>query len=229
MEKRTSLPVTVPLFSGQGSPTTALVLARQQALHDIQFPPGHLLLSSCHEAFHAEMSRLSQHELSASCISLVDFQEARSLLSFSGFYEHNPIISGVSLFLIQALRYLAYFSGSTTEDNSLPCSEILRSNSHRHLGVMGFSSGTITACVVAASSSVVMFISNAVEAFRLAFWIGVRSMQERTKELQSAFVFPESGMPWSVVCVGLSKSDVLRLISDFESEVRGSLPYTQEI
>lgn len=220
MEQHTALPVTVPLFSGQGSHTTALALARRQALRDVRFPPGHLLLTSCHEAFHAEVSKLSDRELTESCISLTDFQEALSLLSFSSFYEHNPIISGISLFLVQALRYLAYFPGSTTQDNGLTCAEILRSKANHHLGVIGFSSGIITACVVAASSSVLTFISNAVEAFRLALWIGLRSMQERTKELQSALVFPDTGLPWSVVCVGSSKSDVLGFISDFETKVR---------
>jgi hypothetical protein len=222
MGGHTARPVVVPLFSGQGSPSSTLALARQQALCDIRFPPGHLLLTSCHEAFHAEVSKLPERELNESCISLLDFREPPSLLSFSSFYERNPIISGVSLFLVQALRYLVYFSGPTTEANGLHFVELPRSNSSHHLGVIGFSSGIITACVVGASSSVLTFISNAVEAFRLAFWIGMRSMQERTKELQSALVFPDTRLPWSVVCVGLSKSDVLGFISDFEISVRGS-------
>jgi len=219
MESHTSRPVVVPLFSGQGSTATALALTRQQALRDIRSPHGHLLLTSCHEAFYAEVSKLSEHELSESCISLIDFQEASSLLSFSSFYEHNPIISGISLFLVQALRYLAYLS--TTEASDLSSAEILR-NANHHFGVIGFSSGTITACVVGASGSVLTFISNAVEAFRLAFWIGMRSMQERTQELRSALMFPDTQLPWSIVCVGSTKPDVLCFISDFEIEVRGS-------
>ncbi|OJA19511.1 hypothetical protein AZE42_03211 [Rhizopogon vesiculosus] len=215
MESHTSRPVVVPCFSGQGSPATALALTRQQALRDIRSPHGNFLLASCHEAFHAEVSKLSEHELTESCISLIDFQEASSLLSFSSFYEHNPTISGISLFLVQALRYLAYLS--TTEANSLSSAETLR-NANHHFGVIGFSSGIITACVVGASGSVLTFISNAVEAFRLAFWIGMRSMQERTEELRSALVFPDTQLPWSIVCVGLTKSDVLCFISDFETE-----------
>ena len=225
MECNTSRPVVVPLFSGQGSPSATLALTRQQALRDIRSPPGHFLLMSCHDAFHAEVSKLSEHELNESCISLIDFQGAVSLLSFSSVYEHNPIISGVSLFLVQALRYLAHCP--TTEANGLSSAETLRSNSNHHLGVIGFSSGLITACVVAASSSMITFISKAVEAFRLAFWIGVRSMQERTEELRSALVFPDTRLPWSVVCVGLSKSDILGIISDFEIKVGGS--YTSDV
>ncbi|OAX36486.1 putative polyketide synthase [Rhizopogon vinicolor AM-OR11-026] len=215
MESHTSRPVVVPLFSGQGSTATTLALTRQQALRDIRSPHGHLLLTSCHEAFYAEVSKLSEHELSESYISLIDFQEASSLLSFSSFYEHNPIISGISLFLVQALRYLAYLS--TTEASGLSSTEILRNTNH-HFGVVGFSSGIITACVVGASGSVLTFISNAVEAFRLAFWIGMRSMQERTQELRSALMFPDTQLPWSIVCVGLTKPDVLCFISDFEIE-----------
>ncbi|KAG0708446.1 putative polyketide synthase [Suillus ampliporus] len=217
MESHTSRPVVVPLFSGQGSSYGALALGLQQALCDIRSPSGHLLLTSCHEAFHAEVSKLSGDELDESRISLIDFQEATSLLSFSSFYEHNPIISNVSLFLVQALRYLAYFSGLRTESNGRGTfAEMLRSNVDHRRGVIGFSSGIITACVVGASNSVLAFMSNAVEAFRLAFWIGVRSMQRRNKELRSALVFSETGLPWSVVCVGLSVSDILGFISDFE-------------
>ncbi|KAG1727831.1 polyketide synthase [Suillus lakei] len=212
MENHTSPPVVVPLFPGQGSSSGALALALQQALRDIRSPSGHLLLASCHEAFHAEVLKLSGDELNETRISLVDFQEATSLLSSSSLYQNNPIISSISLFLIQALRYLAHFSGSPTEPNG-------RSTFADHsLGVTGFSSGIITACVVGASNSVLTFMSNAVEAFRLAFWIGVRSVQHRTKELQSASGFPDTGLPWSVVCIGLSRADVLGFISDFESK-----------
>ncbi|KAG1732441.1 putative polyketide synthase [Suillus paluster] len=216
MESHTSRPRVVPLFSGQGSSSGALALALQQALRDIRSPSGHLLLTSCHEAFHAEVSKLSGNELDESRISLVDFQEATSLLSFSSVYEHNPIISSVSLFLVQALRYLAYFSGSTESPGRGTFAEILRSNGDHLLGAIGFSSGIVTACVVGASNSVLSFMSNAVEAFRLAFWVGVRSTQHRNKELQSALVFTEIALPWTVVCLGLSVSDVLDFISDFE-------------
>ncbi|KAG1818621.1 putative polyketide synthase [Suillus subaureus] len=215
MENRVSPTVSVPLFPGQGSSSGALALALQQALRDIRSPSGHLLLASCHEAFHAEVLKLSADELNETHISLVDFQEATSLLSSSSLYQNNPIISSISLFLVQALRYLAHFSGSSTEPNGR---STFADNADHSLGVTGFSSGIITACVVGASNSVLTFMSNAVEAFRLAFWIGVRSMQHRTKELQSALGFPDTGLPWSVVCVGLSRADVLGFISDFETK-----------
>ncbi|KAG2033473.1 hypothetical protein BDR03DRAFT_1094387 [Suillus americanus] len=213
MQNHTS--VSVPLFPGQGSSSGALALALQQALRDIRSPSGNLLLTSCHEAFRAEVLKLSGDELNETHISLVDFQEATSLLSSSSLYQNNPIISSISLFLVQALRYLAHFSSSQTEPNGRA---IFADNADHSLGVTGFSSGIITACVVGASNSVLTFMSNAVEAFRLAFWIGVRSMQHRTKELQSASGFPDTGLPWSVVCVGLSRADVLGFISDFETK-----------
>ncbi|KAG1882787.1 putative polyketide synthase [Suillus subluteus] len=197
-----SIPVTVPLFPGQGSSAGALALALQQALRDIRSPSGHLLLAACHETFLAELSKLSEDELIETNISLADFEDATSLLSSLPLYKNNPIIWSISLFLVQALRYLAHFSSAPNHS----------------LGVSGFSSGIITACVVGASTSVITFMSNSVEAFRLAFWIGMRSMQYRTKELQSALGFPDTGLPWSVVCVGLSRDDVLGFISDFESK-----------
>jgi malonyl CoA-acyl carrier protein transacylase len=221
MQNHTSPTVVVPLFPGQGSSSGALALALQQALRDIRSPSGHLLLASCHEAFHAEVLKLSRDELNESHISLDDFQEATSLLSSSRLYQNNPIISSTTLFLVQALRYLAHFSASPAEPNGR---SVFADNVDHSLGVTGFSSGIITACVVAASNSVLTFMSNAVEAFRLAFWVGVRSMQHRTKELQSALGFPDAGLPWSVVCIGLNRADVLGFISDFEMKVRGGYP-----
>ncbi|KAG2066907.1 ketoacyl-synt-domain-containing protein [Suillus decipiens] len=213
MQSQTSQTVTVPLFPGQGSSSSALALALQQALRDIRSPSGHLLLASCHEAFHAEVLKLSADELNETRISLVDFKDATSLLSSSSLYQNNPVISSTSLFLVQALRYLAHFSGSPTDTNSR---STFADNVDHSLGVTGFSSGIITACVVGASNSVLTFMAHAVEAFRLAFWIGVRSMQYRNKELQSASGFSDTGLPWTVVCIGLSKADVLEFISDFE-------------
>ncbi|KAG1780576.1 polyketide synthase [Suillus placidus] len=214
MENHTSQTVVVPLFPGQGSSVGAIALALQQALRDSRSSSGHLLLASCHEAFHAELSKLSGDELNETRISPVDFQEATSILSWN-LYQNNPIISSTSLFLVQALRYLAHFSGSLTEPNGRGT---FAANANHSLGVTGFSSGIITACVVGASNSVLTFISNAVEAYRLAFWIGLRSLQHRTKELQSAPGFPDTGFPWSVVCVGLNRADVLGFISDFETK-----------
>ncbi|KAG2123824.1 polyketide synthase [Suillus clintonianus] len=199
----------VPLFPGQGSSSAALSLALNQALRDSRSPSAQLLLASCHEAFHLELSKLSENELNQSCISLLDFQEATSLLSPSSVYQNNPIISSTSLFLVQALRYLAHCSAEPNSRGPFP--------DHR-LGVLGYSSGIVTACVVGASNSVLTFVSNAVEAFRLAFWIGLRSIQHKTKELQSALVFPDTTLPWTVVCIGLNRSDVLGFISDFETK-----------
>ncbi|KAG1901393.1 uncharacterized protein F5891DRAFT_1222928 [Suillus fuscotomentosus] len=215
MSIQTSPTVVVPLFPGQGSSPAALALALQQALRDIRSPSGQLLLASCHEAFHAEVLKLTADELNETRISLDDFQDATSLLSSSSLYLNNSVISSTSLFLFQALRYLAHFSGSPTEPNGR---STFADNADHSLGVTGFSSGIITACVVGASNSILTFMSHAVEAFRLAFWIGVRSMQYRNKELQSAVGFPDTGLPWTIVCVGLSKADVLGFISDFEAK-----------
>ncbi|KAG2147424.1 polyketide synthase [Suillus bovinus] len=215
MENITSPSVIVPLFPGQGSSSAAIALAIQQALRDIRSPSGQLLLASCHEAFHAEVLKLTLDELNETRISIADFQEATSLLSSSSLYQNNPVISSISLFLFQALRYLAHFSGSPAEQNGR---STFADNADHSLGVTGFSSGIITACVVGASNSVLTFMAHAVEAFRLAFWIGVRSMQYRNKELQSVSGFPDAGLPWTVVCIGLSKADVLGSISDFETQ-----------
>jgi malonyl CoA-acyl carrier protein transacylase len=218
MESYISSTVAVPLFPGQGSSPSAIAVALQQALHDIRSSNGQLLLTSCHDAFIAEVLKLSEDELNQSRISLIDFRDPTSLLSNSSLYQNNPIFSSTSLFLIQVLRYLVHFSGSSAELNG-------RNDPDHSLGVAGFSSGIITACVVGASNSVISFMANAVEGYRLAFWIGVRSMQYRTKELQSALGFPDTGLPWSVVCIGLTQADVLSFISDFETRVRAAYTF----
>jgi hypothetical protein len=75
--------------------------------------------------------------------------------------------------------------------------------------------------VVEASNSVLTFMSNAVEAFHITFPIDVWSLQRVTKELQSTLGFPDTRLLWSVVCVGLSTTDILGFIFGFEIKVRG--------
>jgi hypothetical protein len=104
-------------------------------------------------------------------------------------YERNAVLAGTSLFLVHALRYLRFVEGScsSTGDSSsdtpprtslTPFLDALASSN----GVLGFSSGVLPACVAATSPDLPSYIAHAVEAYKVALWIGVRAEGWRAAE-----------------------------------------------
>ncbi|KAH7919227.1 putative polyketide synthase [Leucogyrophana mollusca] len=218
--------VHVPVFAGQGVAASGLVQARQQAALDAKSPLGTMLLTSCFEAFGTELSALSSAELQESDISSLDFTEPGSLLSPSPRYAQNPIISGTSLLLVQSLRYLSFvLKGAEDMKSPTYFQDTLNTNIKHDIGVLGFSSGIIPACAVGASQNTLMYMCHTVEAFRLAFWIGLRSLQFRKSALREIGEL-DPALPWSLVCVGLSKASMQDRISNFERQ-RGLLSVLQ--
>jgi hypothetical protein len=218
--------LNVPVFAGQGSAAANTIQTRQQALQDATSPSGSILLSACHEAFHAELSSLSPTELTQANIDIADFKSKVSLLSIPDRrYLHNPIISGPTLFLIQSLRYIAFIQTSGVSADSLtPFSDVLKGNLERGMGVLGFSSGILPACVVGTSLSAVTYISRAVEAYRLAIWIGVRTQIYRTVTLEASSAGKNStNLPWSLVFFGMNKQSAEAAITVFSEVI--SVPY----
>ncbi|KDQ50552.1 hypothetical protein JAAARDRAFT_583047 [Jaapia argillacea MUCL 33604] len=208
----------VPTFAGQGTAAGNSAQTRQQALRDAETASGLLLLSSCYQAFLIEISSLSLTELKQTEIDLSDFATAQSLLAVPAEkYQRNPIISGTTLFLVQALRYLAHIESSGIANNSItPFSDALRGNIANKLGVLGFSSGILAACVVGTSMTSISYISNAVEAYRLAFWIGVRSQQYRTATLSvEGAPGKDSMLPWSLVFLRMNRATVEQAIEEY--------------
>ncbi|KAJ7575637.1 putative polyketide synthase [Mycena floridula] len=194
--------LTIPVFAGQGIPTTNEI--RQQGLRAGASPNGSILLSSCHAAFRAEISTLSWQQLERIGIDLDDFNGPETLL-----YDHdvnNPIISGSTLLLIQSLRYLTFIEPLTTDNSSLI--DALNQNAEFGTGILGFSSGILPASVVATSSTVASFIENTVEAYRLALWIGIR-MQEYRHDAR------EMTLPWSLVFLGMESRAAEEAIANF--------------
>jgi len=202
----------LPVFAGQGTDSV------DSSRIDLNLPSNTLLLSSCFDAFHTELSQLSLAECKDSGIDPADFKSPGDILSpLPEHYNRNPIISGIQLFLLRSTRYLAYIESSNNSQNRF--TDVLKGNVANNLGILGFSSGILPACVVAASRSTLAYISNSVEAYRLAFWIGVRTLGYRRSVLMDG----EDDLPWSVVLVGMDRHEAQAAIDDFQFKVENVL------
>ena len=216
MQSRGS-PSHIPVFAGQGTTAVYSPQTRRQALRDASTPSGSTLLSACHEAFQAELSVLPAPDLHNIDIDATDFLQKESLLELpKKRYVNNPVVSGPSLFIIQTLRYLAFIEATGSSTNSLtPFSDLLKPNRDHQLGILGFSSGILPACVVGTSFSTISYISSAVEACRLAIWIGIRTRLYCREVLDAAFMDADTILPWSLVFLGMSKTTAEASIRDF--------------
>ena len=212
-----SPPLHIPVFPGQGTPALFSPQTRTQALLDASSPAASTLLSAYHQTFLAELSAVSASDLQNIDVDTTDFIQKESLLELPRErYANNPIISGTSLFIIQTLRYLAFIEATASSTNSLtPFSDLLKPNLEHGLGILGFSSGILPACVVASSFSTISYISRAVEAYRLAIWIGVRTQLYRRATLDAAFIDRHTALPWSLVFLGMSKTKAEESIANF--------------
>ncbi|KAG5644334.1 Type I Iterative PKS [Asterophora parasitica] len=210
-------PLHLPVFAGQGTTAAAAPQTRQRAILDASSRSGSILLSACHEAFHRELSSLSAPETLHVAVDIADFSKPEDLLSWpEGRYLQNPVISGSTLFLLQTLRYLSFIEETGISSDSLtPFSDVLKKNSEHGLGVLGFSSGILPACVVATSTSTFSYISTAVEAYRLALWVGIRSQLYRRDTLKCGSLNLDTKLPWSLVFIGMSRMEAEVAISSF--------------
>ncbi|KDQ12500.1 hypothetical protein BOTBODRAFT_34463 [Botryobasidium botryosum FD-172 SS1] len=189
------------VFDGQGTPASSAAQTTQIALNDAASPLGNVLLTACHEALLKELSSLTEEELGQAGVSATDFQKPTDLIEHTPERRENPVIANIALCIIQFLRYLS-------NRDSAP---------QTHLGVVGFSSGMLPAAAVASSSSISTFLFNAIETFRLAFWIGIRSQLWRLAALADS---PKETIssPWSLVIFGVGRESVQAAIDSFTSQ-----------
>ncbi|KZT25437.1 polyketide synthase [Neolentinus lepideus HHB14362 ss-1] len=209
----------VPVFAGQGTAAASSPQTREQALRDAESASGTLLLTSCYQAFLTELATLSPTELEQVDVDPADFETAQSLLAASpDRYQRNPVISSTTLFLIQSLRYLAHVeSQSSDKKTTTPFFDYLKNNVEQGLGVLGFSSGILPACIVGTSKNTLAYVANAVEAYRLAFWIGVRCQLYRAATLEATGApGKESLLPWSLVFMGMGRKSAQDAITEFK-------------
>ena len=207
--------LNIPIFSGQGTTSINSRCVQDQAIISSASPPGTLLLSSCFEAFHSELSSLSEAELKRTGVSLLDFDRSSALLLVPPEkYLRNSVISGTRLLLIQTLIYLEWATravGATQDAFSAP----LERNRQISTGVIGFSSGIISACVVGTSATLLDFLSNAVSAFRVALWIGVRAQFCRDHTLLASGFHINDNHLWSIILLGMGHHATEEAISQF--------------
>jgi Starter unit:ACP transacylase in aflatoxin biosynthesis len=205
----------IPIFSGQGSASVNSPRVQDQAIVSSTSPAGTLLLSSCIEAFRSDLSSLSDTELKMTGVDLVDFDRPFALLSVPPEkYFRNPVVSGTRLFLIQALIYLEWAT-KTVGDAQDAFASLLEWNRRNGAGVVGFSSGIISACIVGTSATLLDFLSNATSAFRVALWIGVRTQFYRNRVLLASGLRVNDNRSWSIILLGMGCRAAEEAVSRF--------------
>ena len=202
--------VILPVFGDQRSDSAEYLLPYTSS------HTGAVLLDACFAAFHMELLSLAPNLIHRVGICAKDFEDKVSLLCPThDEYLCNPIVSSTRLLLIQALHYLYPVEGfqhPLTADLNGPFAEVLQTNSHCKVGILGFSLGILTATIVAASRSKIDFINRVVDAYRLAFWIGLRSRLYCSNiHIFSAQDFP----PWAVEIISSDNTEVQQALLSF--------------
>jgi len=198
---------SIPVFSGQGSLSIFSPKARAVAAKDSSSPTGSIFLDAVHHAFSEEISSLTAEERSKSGVNLSDFPTPKSLLEPREKYQTNAIVQGTTLCLFQLLRYLSYVEN--TPDL------IFENLPSKLLEVSGFCSGSLPAAVVASSRTVVNFLSNSVETFKLALWIGYRCELFRIAESVRE---EKELLSWGLVIFGWTREVALDRIEAFNAK-----------
>ncbi|EDR13531.1 polyketide beta-ketoacyl-synthase [Laccaria bicolor S238N-H82] len=215
----------IPVFAGQGSTSSSFTQTREC---NASSPIGDVFLSACHMAFYAELVSLSSSDFKSTGIDMSDFASKDSLLTApeQPQYLHNPIISGSTIFLVQSLRYLAYMDPFDLPCASLrPFTDVWKCNADHGIGLLGFSSGIITACIASTSPTRISFLSQAVEAYRLVLWIGIRSQLYRQQALLRASLDANTDLPWSLVFFGIDMHGAQEALDTFNQDLGSDYLY----
>ena len=198
----------IVLFGGQGSRSLFCPTSLSAIEEDLTTSPAaSILLSKCHVAFLQEISSLSKEEKQILGLDLDLFAHARSLLSVRGEHSEHAVLEATALCLHQLLHYLGEVERADTTFDSY-FNDILETT--------GFCAGLVSAVVVASSRNIGQYLAFGVEAFRLSFWIGYRTMIR-------SFTFSGEGSldaTWSLVISGLDQAKVEDTISGIHAHVR---------
>ena len=199
--------VVVPIFSGLGTSAAISEAWQKQSLSDSNSPSGSLLLQSCYHTFVKELASLSSGDLFLLGISLDDFPTPTSLLTHEG-NTHHILLSHSFLFLSQALRWLS-LNDSFQQDAFAQPFDVT-------IGCLSFSLGVLIAPVIASSTTLLDYLSSAVEAYKVTLWIGIRVHLHHHSD-PSCLALRDSS--WSIVCSGISPLAAQQLIADFHAAV----------
>lgn len=188
------------VFGGLGSESIFSAETLRRAGQDALAPECKILLQSCYQTFHAQISDgMARQVISSEVIDLDDFAEPITLVRPSSKYHHNVLVQHTALYLQQAVRHIACMQGLGTL-----------------AGSTGFCAGLLPAAAAATSgSSAITLISRFYDFFQVALWVGVRSESYRRDHLTQLTVNPSSAaMPCSYVVDGLSRNVATQLIND---------------
>jgi Starter unit:ACP transacylase in aflatoxin biosynthesis len=222
--------LVIPVFSGQGSASFDSRRVQDQALICSSSHAGTLLLSSCFQAFHSDLSSLSDLELEMTGVTLTDFDQPFTLLVVPPKkYARNPVVSGTRLLLIQALIYLEWATRTVGEASDDTLATLLERNRRHRVGVVGFSSGIISACVVGTSATLLDYLSNAASAFRVALWIGVRTQCYQIRTLAAPASHANDDHSWSRILLGMGYHATEEAISRFCLQVSTVFQWLRKI
>jgi len=206
--------VVVPIFSGLGTSAAISEAWQKQSLSDSDSPSGSLLLQSCHHAFVGELASLSSKDLCLLDISLDDFPTPASLLTH-GRGTNRILLSHSFLFLSQALRWLS-LGDSSQQDVFIQLLDVA-------VGCLSFSLGALIAPVIASSTTLLDYLSSAVEAYKVTLWIGIRV---HLHHYSNPWCIGLRDSSWSIVCTGISPLAAQQLIADFHAAVSNIPPPT---
>ena len=206
--------VVVPIFPGLGTTAAISEAWLKQSLSDSDSPHGSLLLQSCYHAFVKELASLSSNDLCLLGISLDDFPTPTSLLTHERNTNHI-LLSHSFLFLSQALRWLS-LNGSSQQNAFAQPFDVT-------VGCLALSLGLLIAPVIASSTTLLDYLSSAVEAYKVTLWIGIRVHLYHHSNPSCVTLH---GSPWSIVCTGISSLAAQRLITDFHTTVSNITPLT---
>ena len=206
--------IVVPVFPGLGTAAAISDAWRNQSLSDYHSPSGSLLLQSCYRAFLEELASLSSNDLHHLGISFCDFPAPASLLTHEENTNHI-VLSHSFLFLSQALRWLSLNDSSHQGAFVQPFDPTV--------GCLAFSLGALFAPVVASSTTLLDYLSTAVEAYKVTLWIGIRIHLYHHGNPSSATPRDSS---WSIVCTGVNPIAAQQLVTDFRATVSDTSPPT---
>lgn len=206
--------VVVPIFSGLGTTAAVTEAWLEQSLSYSDSPSGSLLLQSCYHAFLKELASLSSNDLCLLRISLDDFPTPTSLLAHKRNTGHI-VLSHSSLFLSQALRWLSLNDSSQQGAFVQPFDVTV--------GCLAFSLGILIAPVIASSTTLLDYLSSAVEAYKVTLWIGIRLHFYHHSNPPCVTLH---GSSWTIVCTGISPPAAQQLITEFYTTVSDIIPPT---
>ncbi|KAI4086904.1 MAG: hypothetical protein LQ344_007169 [Seirophora lacunosa] len=186
----------VVLFGGQGSSTVFSAGTASASAEIIKrSTAAAALLSRCHLAFLEELADVDQHTPEGIGIEAGSFNHVQHLLFPPSMYHQNGLIQATTLVLHQLLHYLADIEDSNASFTAT--FDLL-------LEASGLCSGLLPAVVVSCSATPQDFVTNGVEAFRLAFWIGCRA----SVASQTTFRVLPGQLPASLAVAGLSVGEL---------------------